>query len=178
MIDRPLRQPNAAGGDDRPGLVERFHHNLEAFAFGAQAVFFRNKNVFEENSGGRHTPRSELVFLSPNAEPIHILLDDKEIKCAALIALARLSGDDDKVGDSRIRAPNLATVEFVAAVNACRPVQIPATSEPLCGSVNENAARKSPLARPGRKRSFCSFVPPARIAPNGVHWTTSKYAVL
>ena len=51
------------------------------------------------SSAGRwwHAPRAELVFLAPDAEAFHVLLDDEEIDRAPLVAYSRLRRDDDKI---------------------------------------------------------------------------------
>ena len=159
---RALRKPDAARRDDGTGRVERLHHVLEAAALLAEQVLRGHEGVLEKSSE-EGTPRPPIFSsLRPITSPGVGALHDEELDRVAIVA-AGLRGDDDEIGIGCPGAPDLRAADAIAAVDAAsRGVRMPATSEPLCGSVTAIAARASPVARPGSSRVFCSAVPAAQ----------------
>ena len=84
------------------------------------------------------------------------------------------AADQRRSRHRRRGAPDLAALEAIAAVGARRAGADSGDVGAALGFGDEIAARRAPEASPGRRRAFCSSLPAARMAPNGVHWTASR----
>src|SRR3546814_7066322 len=108
--------PISPGSYDGTRLVQRLHYRAEALAFRADPVLFGNEHVLEEDGVAGHAARTHLVLLAADGESLHAALDDEEVDASWLVAFARLGRDGDEIGQGGIRAPDLATIQDVAAV--------------------------------------------------------------
>ena len=77
LVQRPLGQAHAQGGDGRAGHVQGLHGDLHAFAFLAQQVGGRDVDVLEQQFHGVGAADAQLVVHRADGEARGALLDDE-----------------------------------------------------------------------------------------------------
>ena len=105
--------PGRACGDGVPGVVQRRHGDLEAFAFLAEAVFHRNWRVVEGNPAGVAGVHAQLAVDGAGGYAGEAPLDDERRDAPMPFLRVGLGEDQEVVGHVRQGDPHLLAVEDV-----------------------------------------------------------------